>query len=82
MIKLSDELNGVTAEIIEEVGEENILAFAVVIVHKQGKGINWTAHAGVDSYPEAAECCEALNTMLADLETQWGLNMGRAQGTA
>lgn len=78
MTKPVEELNDVTAEIIEEVGEENILAYAVVIVHKGG----WAGHSGIDNYPQAAECCEALNTMLADLETQWGMNMGRAQGTA
>lgn len=78
MTKPVEDLHDVTAEIIEEVGEENVLAFVVVIVHKGG----WTGHSGIDNYPQAAECCEALDTVLEDLKTKWGLNMGQAQGTA
>lgn len=82
MTSPAEVMNEVTAEIVEEVGEANVLAFAVVVVHKQGKGINWAGHIAVDNYPQAVECEDALDTILADLKDNWGLNMGRAQGTA
>lgn len=82
MTRPVESLGEATDELIEHVGEDDILAFVVVVIHKEGSGMNWVAQTGVDNYPQVVECCEALETILDGMKDNWGLNIGRAQGTA